>query len=95
MVQSEITHSGVALGFAIMKNGETLQRVGAAIFGAGTLFGVIAFSPALFGNSTFSGLWMLSMLSGVGLAVMVIGFVQAARHRTRLVAAQRSEHERR
>ena len=95
MVLSEITHSGVALGFTLMRNGEILQRIGGLIFGVGTLFGVIAFSPALFGNPTYSGLWLLSMLSGVGLALMLVVFVQTARHRTRLVAAQRSANERR
>lgn len=92
---SEITHSGVALGFTLMRNGEILQRIGGLIFGVGTLFGAIAFSPALIGNPTFSGLWLLSMFSGVGLALMLIGFVQTARNRTGLVAAQRRDNERR
>lgn len=78
-----------------MKNPEILQRIGAVLFGAGTLFGAMAFSPALFGNSTVSSLWMLSMLSGVGLGVMALGFIQTARLRTKRVRVQRSDNERR
>jgi len=94
VVLSEITHSGVALGFALMRKGELLQRIGAVIFGAGILFGLIAFSPAVFANETVSSLWILSMLSGVGLAIMLVGFMQTARNRTRLVALQRRDDER-
>ncbi|MEN9922629.1 MAG: hypothetical protein RIS09_143 [Actinomycetota bacterium] len=94
MVLSEITHSGVALGLDIMRNSDLWQRIGASIFGLGILFGVLAFSPAIFGNQAISGLWLLSMLSGVGLGIMAFGFRQSARRRSQLIASQRSQHER-
>jgi hypothetical protein len=77
-----------------MRNGEFLQRLGGTILAAGILFGVVAFSPAIFGNQTFSGLWLLSMMSGLGLALMLYGFFQTARSRSKLVAESRSNNER-
>jgi hypothetical protein len=93
-VLSEITHSGVGLGFTHMRKGEFLQRLGGTIFAVGILFGVVAFSPAVFGNQTVSSLWLLSMMSGLGLAFMLFGFFQTARSRSKLVAGSRGNNER-
>ncbi|MBK9738292.1 MAG: hypothetical protein IPO93_01975 [Actinobacteria bacterium] len=61
---------------------DRVLRVGAAITALGLIFTLIAVAPLLFPSlGTPSALWFLSMLTGVGIAVIGVGLAMSARSR--------------
>lgn len=57
-------------------------RAGAWVTAVGLVFTLIALLPLVFPDLQLPGaLWFLSMLTGVGLLIVLIGLVQAARQR--------------
>ena len=62
--------------------GETLLRAGFALIAVGLVCTLIAILPLFWPSLTMSGVWwFLSMLTGVGLIVMVAGLVTSGRNR--------------
>jgi hypothetical protein len=61
---------------------DRILRWGAWITAAGLLFTLVACLPLLFPSLTMPPvMWFLAMLTGVGLVVVFIGFIVAARER--------------
>ena len=61
---------------------DRILRIGAWITALGLVFTVIACLPLLIPSLSMpSALWGLSMLTGVGLAVVFVGLVMGARQR--------------
>lgn len=59
-------------------------RVGAWVTALGLAFTLIALLPLAFPDLELPGaLWFLSMLTGVGIVIVLIGLAQAARQRRR------------
>lgn len=62
--------------------GDTLLRVGIAVTTLGLVFTLVALIPLFFPEVALSGAWwFLSMLTGVGLALMIAGLIRASRAR--------------
>jgi hypothetical protein len=62
--------------------GDRLLRVGAVITVIGILCALVAMTPLVFTDVELSGVWwFLSMLTGVGLAVVIIGLLRSSRAR--------------
>lgn len=62
--------------------GETLLRIGLAIIAVGLMCTLIAILPLFWPSLTMSGVWwFLSMLTGVGLIVIIAGLVTSGRDR--------------
>jgi hypothetical protein len=62
--------------------GDRLMRIGVGVTVAGLLATVIAMAPLIFPDLTLPGVWwFLSMITGVGLALVIAGLVVAARER--------------
>lgn len=58
------------------------MRIGVGVTVAGLLATVIAIAPLVFPNIALPGVWwFLSMITGVGLALVIAGLVIAARER--------------
>ncbi len=61
---------------------DRVLRIGAVITVAGLLFTLIAIIPLFVPSLELpSALWFLSMLTGVGIAVICVGLVMSARSR--------------
>lgn len=62
--------------------GDRLLRVGIAVTVLGLACTVVAITPLFVPSWQMSGLWwFLSMLTGVGLALVLIGLIRSARSR--------------
>jgi len=65
--------------------GDRVLRVGAWITAAGLLFTLVALLPLVLPDVELpSAMWFLSMLTGVGLIVVIVGLVLGARGRRSL-----------
>ncbi len=61
---------------------DRILRLGGVITALGLVFTLIAIIPLVLPSVSLpSALWGLSMLTGVGLAIVIIGLVMAARQR--------------
>lgn len=63
--------------------GEAFVRIGAYLTIAGMIFTVIAILPLVSDINLPSTWWFLSMLTGLGLALILIGLITTARSRRR------------
>ncbi|MEY3277939.1 MAG: hypothetical protein RLZZ426_425 [Actinomycetota bacterium] len=68
-----------------LKRSDRLIRAGGALVVLGMVLTLIAISPLLFGGQLPSAWWTLSMITGVGLIVLLIGLRTAGSTRSRLV----------
>jgi len=65
--------------------GDKLMRIGAVIMVFGMICAIIAILPLVFKSWNLGSYWWgLSMLSGVGLAMILIGLRQSSKVRTSL-----------
>jgi hypothetical protein len=66
--------------------GDLLMRVGLVVTVAGLVFTLIAIIPLFVPSVSMpSALWFLAMLTGVGLALVLLGLWRSARARSRAV----------
>lgn len=68
-----------------LKRSDRLIRAGGVLVALGMVLTLIAISPLLFGGQLPSAWWTLSMITGVGLIVLLIGLRTAGSTRSRLV----------
>jgi len=62
--------------------GDRLLRVGGVITVIGLVCALVALTPLVFAGIQLPGVWwFLSMLTGVGLAVVIIGLLRSSRAR--------------
>lgn len=60
------------------------MRIGVGVTVAGLLATVIAMAPLIFPDIALPGIWwFLAMITGVGLALVILGLLVAARERRR------------
>jgi len=65
--------------------GDKMMRIGAVIMVFGMICAVIAILPLFFSSLNLGSFWWgLSMLSGLGLALVLIGLRQSSKVRTKL-----------
>lgn len=62
-----------------------MLRVGVWLTFIGLVFSVVAMLPLVLPIELPSAFWFLSMITGVGLVVMIAGFVVSGRERRRAV----------
>ena len=67
------------------------MRVGGAVLVLGMLATVVAFSPLISGVGLGPIWWALSMLTGLGLVLMLVGFRSQAKSRSQQLAAFKGE----
>jgi len=70
---------------AALRRSDRLIRAGGAIVVLGMGLTLVAISPLIFGGNLPSAWWTLSMITGVGLVVLLIGLRTAGSTRSRLV----------
>ena len=64
--------------------GDRIMRVGAVVTVIGLIFATLAMLPLVVPGLTLpSALWFLAMLTGVGLALVLLGLLVSARNRRR------------
>lgn len=64
--------------------GDRMLRVGIAVTAIGLICTLVAIAPLVVPSLEMSGLWwFLSMLTGVGIALVLVGLVRSARSRRR------------
>lgn len=71
--------------------GDRVLRFGAALTVVGMLLTLGAMSPAVFGGALSSVWWALSMLTGLGLVLLLVGVRRASSARSR--AARQLRHD--
>ena len=77
---------------AASPKGDLLLRTGAVITVIGLACVLIAMTPLLMPSVELSGVWwFLSMLTGVGLALVIIGLLRSSRAR-RAIHIQKVQH---
>jgi len=75
--------------------GERLMVVGGVITGLGMVLTLIAMLPLLHSATQLpSYFWGLAMVTGIGLAVLLVGFWRAARGRSKRIRAAAAEFDR-
>ncbi len=81
--------------FASGTAADRLQRLGAIVTVIGMILSLIAMSPAVFGEVLAPVWWALSMTTGLGLTILLVGVRRASAARSRavreLTAARDSE----
>jgi len=70
--------------------GDRLLRAGVAVTGLGMALTLIAMLPLVTDLELPSALWWLSMLTGVGLAMIIVGLARNGRRRSRSQTAARA-----
>jgi hypothetical protein len=70
--------------------GDRLVRLGVVVTGMGMLISLVAILPLVTDLELPSTFWWLSMLTGVGLAMILVGLARNGRHRARSQRAARS-----
>ena len=70
--------------------GDRLIRAGIVVTGVGMVLALVAMLPLVTGLELPSAFWWLSMLVGVGMAMVLIGLARNGRRRSRAQAAARS-----
>ena len=70
--------------------GDRLLRAGLIITAAGMALTLIAMLPLAFDVELPSAFWWLAMLTGVGLAMVIVGLARNARRRSRSQTAART-----
>jgi VIT1/CCC1 family predicted Fe2+/Mn2+ transporter len=72
--------------------GDLLLRIGAAVTVVGLACALVAMTPLVVPSVELPGVWwFLSMLTGVGLALMILGLLRSSRAR-RAVQIQKVQH---